>query len=146
MSRWTTGFGDDTTLWDLRNSFLESSLACGVSADEASEVSDENLSVDSSVDSESGSEDRERRAVLDGERNALDLVAPSDLVDKECFEHKKSGKMHLVNRTLHGSKYFKRGRKCNDNYCLLSSVPAFGAHGCMTCFGWSSKPSSDSSD
>ena len=119
---------------------------CRVALDDASDMSEESKSVDSSEESDSGSDDCERRVLLDGERNAVDLVAPSDIVNKECFKHKKSGKLHIVNRTLHGSSYFKCGRKCNDNYCMLSSVPAFAAHGCMTCFGWSSKPTSDSSD
>ena len=60
----------------------------------ASDISDDNQSVDSSVESDSGSDDLERRCALDGAKNAVDLVAPSDLVNKECLKHRKSGKLH----------------------------------------------------
>ena len=140
-------FADDTTLWDLREHTLnKTKTASAILLDEASDVSDEPQSSESADASDTGSEDLERRVVLDGEKNAADLVPPSDLVNKECFKHLKSGKLHLVGKMSLGVKTFKCGRKCNDNYELLSSVPAFAAHGCMTCFGWSLKPSSDSSD
>ena len=142
----SAGVDDSTTLWDLRQSFFEKSDADHVALDEVSDMSDDSQSDESPEESDSGSDDRDRRALIDGERNAVDLVAPSDLVDKDCFKHRKSGKLHIVNKTLHGCSYFKCGRKCNDNYGMLSSVPAFAAHGCMTCFGWSQKPDSDSSD
>ena len=147
QSRAWPEFGDETTLFELKNHFLNKTSGVGASdLGAVSDISDDNQSVDSSVESDSGSDDLERRCALDGAKNAVDLVAPSDLVNKECFKHRKSGKLHLVGRSLFGVKHFKCGRKCNDNYSALSAVPAFAAHGCMTCFGWSLKPASDSSD
>ena len=140
-------FGDDTTLLELKKQSLNSVPCEHVhELDAASDMSDDASSCESSSDSDSASEDLERRALLDGERNAVDLVAPSDLANKECFKHKKSQKLHLVGRTSFGNKFFKCGRKCNENYEGLSTVPAFAAHGCMTCFGWSQKPTTDSSE
>ena len=50
----------------------------------------------SSLDSESVSTDRDRRATIDGEVNARGLVPPSDLAGKVCFMNKKSCKLHVV--------------------------------------------------
>ncbi|CAL1131323.1 unnamed protein product [Cladocopium goreaui] len=144
METWPE-FGDDTTLLELKKHSLNSFHSDPAHDMVASDISDDVSSRESSSDSDSASEDLERRALLDGERNAVDLVAPSDLANKECFKHKRSQKLHLVGRTSFGNKFFKCGRKCNENYEGLSTVPAFAAHGCMTCFGWSQKPASDSS-
>ena len=145
METWPE-FGDDTTLLELKKHSLNSFHSDPAHDMVASDISDDVSSRESSSDSDSASEDLERRALLDGERNAVDLVAPSDLANKECFKHKRSQKLHLVGRTSFGNKFFKCGRKCNENYEGLSTVPAFAAHGCMTCFGWSQKPASDSSE
>ena len=145
METWPE-FGDDTTLLELKKHSLDSFHSVLAHDMDASDISDDASSRESSSDSDSASEDLERRALLDGERNAVDLVAPSDLANKECFKHKRSQKLHLVGRTSFGNKFFKCGRKCNENYDGLSTVPAFAAHGCITCFGWSQKPASDSSE
>ena len=112
---------------------------------EPSDMSDDVSSITSSEDSDSNSDDLERRAEIDGEKNASDLVAPSDLAGKNCFRHVKSGKLHFVDKSVDGQKFFKCGRKCNENYMQISIVPAFTAHGCMTCFGWSDTRRGDDS-
>ena len=104
---------------------------------EPSDVSDDASSLSSEDDSDSNSDDWGRRVEIDGEKNASDLVAPSDLAGKSCFKHVKSGKLHIVSKHLHGVEIFKCGRKYNSNYKPVGVVPAFAAHGCMTCFGWS---------
>ena len=101
-----------------------------------SDASDMSDSVSSSCDDESDSDDEQRRVMLDGERNARDLVAPSDIAGKTCYKHAKSQRLHFVGKCIQGVNYFKCGRKCNENYVLLECVPAFTAHGCLTCFGW----------
>ena len=142
------GFDDDTTLWDLRahDMGVDSSQSLMPSDALPSDMSESNSSVESSTESDSGSDDLERRAEIDGEKNSRDLVAPSDLSDKECFRHVRSRKLHFVGRCLYDIKYFKCGRKCNSNYEKLTAVPAFAAHGCMMCFGWSQSAQGDSSD
>eukprot|EP00435_Cladocopium_sp_Y103_P061011 s1864_g22.t1 len=145
-------FNDDLTLFELKN------LTCAVgqglvlppqgliAPDLDSDVSDMSDSCSSVTDTESDSDEAERRVELDGEANARDLVAPSDIAGQTCYRHVKSKKLHLVGRCLYNVTYFKRGRKCNPNYELLEGVPAFTAHGCMTCFGWSTQTGdSDSS-
>ena len=134
--------GDDTTLETLRLHALSvnrNAVVCN-DDDSISDISEFSQSQESSVDSESGSEDAERRAELDGVRNSVDLVAPSDIAGKRCFRHRKSKKLHFIDKTMHGVQYFKCGRRCNENYEKLESVPAFSLHGCMTCFGWSDRP------
>lgn len=139
---------DQTTLEQLRSmndignsQGFETGFEC-----EASDVSDDASSMSSSDDSDSNSDMESRRAEIDGERNASDLVAPSDLAGKSCFKHMKSGKLHFVGKTLLGTKIFNCGRKCNSNYVQISDVPAFTAHGCMMCFGWSDRRDDDSSE
>eukprot|EP00435_Cladocopium_sp_Y103_P051099 s684_g15.t1 len=142
------GFGDDTTLLELRDHALRDMHGVGQADFEtcASDISVSSDSSDSVVETDSDSDDADRQVELNGHKNARGLIAPSDLASKECFQHVKSRKLHLVARSLFSSKFFKCGRKCNDNYQRLSEVPAFAAHGCMTCFGWSQKPTSDSSE
>ena len=142
---------DDTTLWDLREHTLkEYGTKRPFHADETpreiSEVDDSASSAESPCESESCSEDLERKAEIDGERNSHDLVAPSDLSGKECFRHVKSRKLHFVGKSLFDVKFFKCGRKCNANYEKLTTLPAFAADGCLTCFGCSQNPEEDSSD
>ena len=114
---------------------------------EPSDISEDASSASSSDDSDSNSEDLNRRSEIDGEKNACDLVAPSDISGKKCFKHVKSGKLHFVDKTVSGIEFFKCGRKCNSNYIQIAVVPAFTAHGCMTCFGWSdTRKDGDSSE
>ena len=125
---------------------MQSSLSSFKADSDVSDMSDGEHSNLSSVDSDSASDEVDRKIELDGELNAKDLVAPSDLSGKQCFKHLKSGKLHFVGKTLYGVQYFKCGRKCNENYEKLSHVPAFSLDGCMTCFGWSDRPADDDSD
>ena len=141
-------FDDDMTLDQLRlfempetDSRKENPLQPDLS--DASDMSD---SMSSSCDADSDSDDAERRVELDGEHNARDLVAPSDIAGETCYRHLKSKKLHLVDKNLLGVSVFKCGRKCNANYELLSNVPAFTAHGCLTCFGWSLDADDNSSN
>jgi hypothetical protein len=139
---------DQTTLDQLRgmNSLGNSDgFATGFDL-EASDVSDNASSMSSSDDADSNSDTVSRRAEIDGEKNASDLVAPSDLAGKSCFKHLKSGKLHFVGKTVFGTKIFNCGRKCNSNYIQITDVPAFTAHGCMMCFGWSDRRDDDSSE
>jgi hypothetical protein len=142
------GFEDDTTLETLRRFSLmkRDSKTTAVETDDISDMSDSPETDNSSVDRDSDSDDVTRRVELDGEKNASDLVAPSDLAGKCCFRHSKSQKLHFVGKTLFGVQYFKCGRKCNENYVKLNAVPAFSLHGCMTCFGWSDRPVGEDSD
>jgi hypothetical protein len=79
-------FGDDTTLLELKKHSMNSfSSEHAHEIDAASDMSDDVSSCESSFDSDSASEDLERRALLDGERNAVDLVAPSDLASKQML-------------------------------------------------------------
>ena len=140
-------WSDDTTLESLMNA---SSLKRSLDVDNdfsfaPSDMSDGASSMSSSDDSDSNSEDLDRRVEIDGERNASDLVAPSDLAGRSCFKHVKSGKLHFVGKEVEGVKIFKCGRKFNSNYLPVQSVPAFTAHGCMTCFGWSDARKGDDS-
>eukprot|EP00435_Cladocopium_sp_Y103_P070975 s73_g36.t1 len=142
------GFDDETTLEDLRqhavsNSRLIDSLHI---SDEASDMSGWSDGIESSTDDDSDSDDLERQALLNGEKNSSDLVAPSDLAGKICFRHVKSKKLHFVERTVGAEMFFRCGRKCNVNYERLPSVPSFAAHGCMSCFGWSDEPDEAASD
>lgn len=141
-------FDDDMTLDQLRRFDLHGTDVRGEDSlqPDLSDVSDMSESVSSSCDDESDSDDADRRVEIDGERNARDLVAPSDIAGKTCYRHLKSKKLHLVDKNLLGVSIFKCGRKCNANYELLSNVPAFTAHGCLTCFGWSLDADFDSSD
>ena len=143
-----TGFEDDTTLETLRQIALKrcAQVESSHTDDGVSDMSESTLSDNSSLDRDSDSEDIDRKAELDGEHNSSDLVAPSDLSGKRCFRHNKSKKLHFVDKTLYGVHYFKCGRKCNENYERLSTVPAFSLHGCMTCFGWSDRPDEGDSD
>ena len=137
---------DDTTLEELKH--YRSANSCyapvpfGMHDSDVSDIS----SATSSDDDDCDSSDLERQAVIDGEKNSKDLVAPSDISGKVCFRHLRSRKLHLVEKTVDEIKIFRCGRRCNSNYELLSVVPAFTAHGCMTCFGWSNRRDSDSSD
>ena len=106
-------FGDDTTLETLRLHALSvnrNAVVCN-DDDSISDISEFSQSQESSVDSESGSEDAERRAELDGVRNSVDLVAPSDIAGKRCFRHRKSKKLHFIDKTMHGVQYFKMWQK-----------------------------------
>ena len=140
-------FGDETTLEDLklhalkRQSFLDQ-----IDVDAASDMSELSGSLESSTDSDSGSDDADRQAEMNAERNASNLVAPSDLAGKVCYRHVKSRKMHFVEKTSFDVKIFRCGRKCNENYERLATVPAFAARGCMMCFGWSDKADEAASD
>eukprot|EP00435_Cladocopium_sp_Y103_P001816 s3431_g1.t1 len=142
---------EDLTLFELQNltrsvgSELRRAIGADVTDDSSSEVSDMSDSCSSATDADSESDDVDRRVELDGASNSRDLVAPSDIAGQTCFRHVKSKKLHLVGRVLHDVNYFKCGRKCNPNYELLDSVPAFTAHGCMTCFGWSTQLDSSTS-
>ena len=134
-------FHDETTLDELKRHTLETGFEQTFSFEsgDVSDVSDAAESAESSTDSDSQSDDMERQAVLNGEKNAKDLVPPSDLAGKTCFKHVKSHKLHFVERCKDGVMIFRCGRRCNDNYVKLATVPAFAARGCMTCFGWSDK-------
>ena len=148
-----TGFEDDMTLEDLRlhvlsNRATEISRIFNIETDQLSDMSESSVAETnvSSLDCDSDSDDACRKAELDGLKNATDLVAPSDLTGRSCFRHKKSHKLHFVDKQLLGIKHFKCGRKCNENYEQLTEVPAFSLHGCMTCFGWSDKPGEEDSE
>ena len=134
--------GDDVTLEELRLRNFKRPLNPGFSEtlDEVSDISDLSDSLESSTDADSGSDDAERQALINGEKNSKDLVAPSDLSGKICYKHSKSQKLHFVERSVGGVCTFRCGRKCNDNYVKMTVVPSFAARGCMTCFGWSDKP------
>ena len=134
----STGFEDDMTLEITLKRCAQ--VESNHTIDGVSDMSESSLSDNSSLDRDSDSEDIDRKAELDGEYNSSDLVAPSDLSGKRCFRHNKSKKLHFVDKTLYGVHYFKCGRKCNENYERLLTVPAFSLHGCMTCFGWSDRP------
>ena len=140
-------WNDDTTLEQLKSESLFKKGATGLESFgfEPGDMSEDSCSISSSDDSDSNSDDLNRRAEIDGEKNASDLVAPSDLSGKTCFKHVKSGKLHFSDKTLFGEKFFKCGRKCNGNYLQISAVPAFTAHGCMMCFGWSDTRKGDES-
>mgnify|MGYP007058293368 CR=1 FL=1 len=73
---------------------------------------------------DSASEDLERRALLDGERNAVDLVATSDLGNKECFRHRKSQR----------NKFFKMWTQMQWKLWRTQHSPYISVHGCMTMF------------
>ena len=95
-------FDDDMTLDQLRlfelpetDSRRENPLQ-----PDLSDVSDMSDSMSSSCDDDSDSDDAERRVELDGEHNARDLVAPSDIAGKTCYRHLKSKKLHLVDKFL----------------------------------------------
>ena len=142
------GWNDDTTLDELRfyRNFNSNTVdQCeGLDASDISDMSDD---VSSSTDEDSDSVDLDRQAELNGEKNATDLVAPSDLAGKICYRHVKSKKLHFVEKSLDGQQVFRCGRKRNLNYEHVEIVPAFTAHGCMMCFGWSTEQhSSDSGD
>ena len=134
-------FHDETTLDELKRHTLETGFEQSFSfePDDVSDVSDAPDSAESSTDSDSQSDDMERQAILNGEKNAKDLVPPSDLAGKNCFKHVKSHKLHFVERCIDSVMIFRCGRRCKDNYVKLATVPAFAARGCMTCFGWSDK-------
>ena len=142
------GWNDDTTLDELRfYRNLNSNTVNQCGGLDASDISDLSDDVSSSTDEDSDSVDLDRQAELDGEKNATDLVAPSDLAGKICFRHVKSKKLHFVEKSLDGQQFFRCGRKRNLNYEHVEIVPAFTAHGCMMCFGWSTdRHSSDSGD
>ena len=138
---------DETTLETLKRACFEKSDVCwnedlGFTP---SDMSDDVSSASSSDDADSNSDDNCRSAEIDGEKNASDLVAPSDLAGKSCFKHVKSGKLHFIGRTAQGEQIFKCGRRCNSNYVAMPVVPAFTAHGCMTCFGWNDSRRDDES-
>lgn len=97
-----------------------------------------------SLDSESVSTDRERRATLDGEVNARGLVPPSDLEGRVCFMNKKSCKLHIVKTESLGVSTFFCGRKSGPNYIRLDEIPAFDGNGCIVCFNYTSEPLGDS--
>eukprot|EP00435_Cladocopium_sp_Y103_P059180 s502_g21.t1 len=144
----SVGFDDNMTLEDLRVHTVRSArLIDSVRfSDDASDMSDWSDSRESSTDQDSDSDDMERQVLVDGEKNAVDLVAPSDLAGKICFRHLRSKKLHFVERVENDISIFRCGRKCNANYERLSTVPAFTAHGCMCCFGWSNEPDEAASD
>eukprot|EP00435_Cladocopium_sp_Y103_P074221 s101_g47.t1 len=142
------GFDDNTTLEELRSRAVlqtQSSIVSDV-LDVASDLSDDSVSAESSTDDDSDSDDNERQAVLNGTKNAVDLVAPSDLAGKTCYRHIKSQKLHFVERNSDNVLCFRCGRKCNENYQRVAVVPAFTAHGCMMCFGWSDQLDEAASD
>lgn len=98
----------------------------------------------SSLDSESVSTDRYRRATIDGEVNARGLVPPSDLAGKVCFMNKQSCKLHVVKSESLGVATFFCGRKSSPNYLRLDETPAFDGNGCIVCFNYTSGPVDDS--
>ena len=132
-------WNDDTTLEEImfyRKAHLSESHVCHFVV-ERSDVSDMSSEYSSSLDGDSDSADLGRRVDLDGERNAGDLVAPSDLAGKTCVRHCKSKKLHFLDKNVNGQQFFRCGRKMNSNYEHVDVVPALTAHGCMMCFGWS---------
>ena len=141
-------WNDDTTLEELmfykRAQFPD--VLCHKFDAESSEISDISSEFSSTVDDDSDSVELDRKAELDGERNAGDLVAPSDLTGKKCFRHCKSQKLHFVEKCVGGNQFFRCGRKLNQNYEPVEVAPAFTAHGCMTCFGWSDTREASGSD
>ena len=141
-------WNDDTTLEELmfykRAQFPD--VLCHKFDAESSEISDISSEFSSTVDDDSDSVELDRKAELDGERNAGDLVAPSDLTGKKCFRHCKSQKLHFVEKCVGGNQFFRCGRKLNQNYAPVEVAPAFTAHGCMTCFGWSDTREASGSD
>lgn len=143
------GFSDDMTLEEFKFYRTEDLSNGGEApiANQGSDISDISSDDSSSIDDDCDSVDLERQAELDGERNARDLVAPSDLAGKTCVRHVKSKKLHFIERVCEGQQFFRCGRKCNAHYEHVETVPAFAAHGCMMCFGWSaSRDSSDSGE
>ena len=111
---------------------------------ESSDVDPLSSSDDTSLDSESVSTDRERRATIDGEVNARGLVPPSDLAGRACYMNKKSCKLHLVRSESQGVSTFFCGRKAGPNYMLLDETPVFDGNGCIVCFNYSSGHANDS--
>lgn len=146
LQDFSMGFDDDTPLETIRLHMLKrnENLLADEGDDGVSDISDFSQSQESSLDCESGSDDAERKVELDGVRNSVDLVAPSDLSGKQCYRHWKSKKLHFVDKNVCGVLHFKCGRKCNENYEKLEVVPAFSLHGCLTCFGWSDHPAEES--
>ena len=110
----------------------------------SSESSGDQSSSSSSLDSDSLSTDIERKAAIDGEINARDLVPPSDIAGKICFRHKKSCKLHVVKSDSHGVMTFYCGRKAGPNHIRLDEAPAFDGNGCIVCFNYTSGPANDS--
>ena len=133
---------DDTCIDQLRP---QSSLVISNAGemDDSSECMD-SLSSSSSLESDSVSTDRDRKAEIDGEINALGLVPPSDLCDKVCYRHNKSRKLHIVKSDRDDAVVFYCGRKAGWNYTKLDSTPAFDGNGCIICFNYSSGPVGDS--
>eukprot|EP00438_Fugacium_kawagutii_P012880 Skav209930 [mRNA] locus=scaffold1253:288684:290711:+ [translate_table: standard] len=94
----------------------------------------------SESDAESGLSESDRRDEIEGRINASDLVLPSDLSSKRCFQHVKSMKFHFVDKTSEEHEIFRCGRRVNANYRRVTAAPAFTMHGCLTCFGVRSGP------
>lgn len=107
-------------------------------ASDSDEISGWSSSSESDADSDLSEADR--RGEIEGMINASDLVAPSDLVRKKCFQHVKSLKFHFVEKTSDDSEFFRCGRRVNANYRHVTVAPAFTMHGCLTCFGVRSDP------
>ena len=133
---------DDTRIDQLRpQSFLVNSDASELA--DSSECMD-SLSFSSSLDSDSVSTDRDRKAEIDGEINAIGLAPPSDLCNKVCYRHNRSRKLHIVKSDSDDTVVFYCGRKAGWNYTKLDSTPAFDGNGCIICFNYSSGPAGDS--
>ena len=133
---------DDTPISRLRPQTSDSHKV--LSEKISSESSGDQSSSSSSLDSDSLSTDIERKAAIDGEINARDLVPPSDIAGKICFRHKKSCKLHVVKSDSHGVMTFYCGRKAGPNHIRLDEAPAFDGNGCLVCFNYSSGPVNDS--
>lgn len=100
------------------------------------DFSDMSASSSTFSDSDSGASEADRRCEIDGRINASDLVLPSDLAGKRCFQHVKSGKFHFVGRSVNNDEFLRCGRRVTKNYCFVSTAPAFTIHGCQICFGF----------
>ena len=133
---------DNTPISRLRPQTSDSHKV--LSEKNSSESSCDQSSSSSSLDSDSLSTDIERKAAIDGEINARDLVPPSDIAGKICFRRKKSCKLHVVKSDSHGVMTFYCGRKAGPNHIRLDEAPAFDGNGCIVCFNYTSGPVNDS--
>lgn len=140
---------DDTPIVDL---FSESELSRSarpfhvvseIIHSDSDDFSDSSSSTEPDV---SDLSEDERRCEIDGAVNASDLVAPSDLAGKKCYQRVKSSKFHFVEKCCDGFEVLRCGRRVTANYRQIETPPAFTLHGCLMCFGVRGDATAEESD
>lgn len=140
---------DSTTLEELMKASVPSNARTfNLYTEQIHSDSDDVSGWSSSTESDSASSSSEvdRRCEIEGAINASDLVAPSDLLGKKCYQHLKSLKYHFVGRVVDDVEFLSCGRRVTANYRLVDESPAFTLHGCLMCFGVRSDPDSAAAD